>query len=78
METVTVRDLRNKGAEVLRRATRGETLTVTRDGEPVAVLGPLPRPAASASELVTRRRHLPRVDPARLRGDLDAILDPSL
>ena len=78
MDTVTVRDLRNKGAEVLRRVTGGETLTVTRDGEPVATLGPRRRTPASAAQLVHRRRHLPRVDSAGLRDDLDTILDPSL
>ncbi|MFH5878813.1 type II toxin-antitoxin system Phd/YefM family antitoxin [Arthrobacter sp. NA-172] len=32
MRTVTVRELRNQGGEVLERVARGEMLIVTRDG----------------------------------------------
>jgi hypothetical protein len=32
----------------------------------------------SAAQLIERRRHLPNVDPNRLRRDLDAVLDPEL
>jgi prevent-host-death family protein len=39
---VSVRDLRNHTAEVLRRAEAGERLRVTVDRRPVAELGPLP------------------------------------
>ncbi|MGB7163680.1 MAG: type II toxin-antitoxin system prevent-host-death family antitoxin, partial [Mycobacterium sp.] len=38
-----MRDLRNKGGEVLDRVERGECVIVTRDGRPVAELRPLPR-----------------------------------
>jgi len=46
MDTVTVRDLRNNGGDVLRRVERGERIVVTRDGEPAAELRPLPRSSA--------------------------------
>ena len=36
MESVTVRDLRNRGGEVLDRVERGERVIVTRDGRAVA------------------------------------------
>ena len=78
MASVTIRELRNQGAEVIGRVLAGESLTVTRDGAPVAELRPLGRPRLSAAALVERRRHLPPVDPAALRSDLDALLDPSL
>jgi len=78
MTTVTVRDLRNHGAEVLDRVTRGEALVVTRDGVPVAELRPVRRPALTAAELVARRRNLPRLDPDSLRRDIDSVLDQSL
>jgi len=78
MADVTVRDLRNKSAEVLGRVARGETLTITRDGEPVAEVGPLPRRAVPAEQLVARRRSLPRVDADLLRADVDALIDPNL
>lgn len=42
MAKVTIRELRNHGGDVLARVARGETLTVTRDGEPVAQVSPLP------------------------------------
>lgn len=78
METVTVRQLRNHGGEVLDRVARGEALIVTRDGAEVAELRPRARRSPSAADLIERRRHLPRVDPGRLRRDLDAVLDPGL
>lgn len=77
-ETVSVRDLRNNGGEVLRRVERGERVVVTRDGTPVAELGPLPRRSVSAEELIRRRRHLPAMDPDVFRADVDDVLDSSL
>ena len=78
METVTVRELRNHGGEVLDRVARGESLVVTRDGAEVAELRPRARRSPSAVDLVARRRHLPRVDPDGLRSDLDSVLDAGL
>lgn len=75
---VTIRDLRNRGGHILDRVSRGESLTVTRDGDPVAELRPLPRKPLSAQELVRRWKHLPSVDAAKLRADMDRIIDPSL
>jgi prevent-host-death family protein len=75
MREVTIRELRNKGREVLDRVRRGETLTVTRDGRPVAELRPLPRQAAGAVALLETWRNLPPVDPGRVRADIDAIMD---
>ncbi|MGH8897659.1 MAG: type II toxin-antitoxin system Phd/YefM family antitoxin [Egibacteraceae bacterium] len=75
---VTIRELRNHGGEVVERVVGGETLTVTRAGVPVAQLRPVPRPSLSASTLLANRRRLPHVDPAALRADIDAIIDPSL
>lgn len=77
-EVVSVRDLRNNGGEVLRRVDRGERIVITRDGEPVAELTPLPRRSVSPSELIRRRRHLPAVDVDTLRTDIDAVLDSTL
>lgn len=78
MSSVPIRDLRNHSAEVLARVARGESLTVTRDGEPVATVSPLPRRAVTAEQLIARRRHLPRIDADELRRDLDTLMDPSL
>lgn len=78
MSDVTIRDLRNRSADVLRRVTHGESLTVTRDGEPVASVVPLPRKPLSVEELISRRRSLPRVDAAELKADIDELIDPAL
>lgn len=75
---MTVRDLRNKGGEVLAQVERGESVIVTRDGRPVAELRPLPRRSVGAAELISRRRHLPYVDPVALRRDIDAAIDPAV
>lgn len=39
---VGVRELKAKLSEHLHRASRGDTITVTDRGRPIAVLGPLP------------------------------------
>lgn len=78
MDSVTVRELRNNGGEVLRRVERGERFVVTRDGAPVAELRPLSRPSVRPAELIRRRKHLPRVNPDELRRDIDNLIDPSL
>ena len=78
MESVSVRDLRNRGGEVLDRVERGERVVVTRDGRAVAELRPLPRPSVGPAQLIERRKRLPRVDPDALRRDIDATIDPSL
>lgn len=75
---MTVRELRNHGARVLRRVERGESLVVTRDGEPVVRVVPLRRRAARVEDLIARRKSLPEVDVDRLRSDIDELLDPGL
>jgi prevent-host-death family protein len=74
---VTIRELRNHGGEVVDRAARGELITITRDGRPVAELRSLHAPL-SAEALLERWRRLPAVDPVALRADLDELLDPGL
>ncbi|MGL4744351.1 MAG: type II toxin-antitoxin system Phd/YefM family antitoxin [Dermatophilaceae bacterium] len=78
MATVTIRDLRNHGGEVLDRVARGEVLVVTRDGAELAELRPLARRSPSPAELIARRRRLPAIDPDALRHDIDTVLDPAL
>jgi prevent-host-death family protein len=78
MRSVTVRELRNKGGEVLERVEHGERVIVTRDGHAIAELRPLPRRSVGPAQLVERRRRLPRVDPEVLRRDIDAVLNPTL
>jgi len=75
---VPIRELRNHGGEVIDRAERGEQVIITRDGRRVAELRPLGRPAAKARALVERWSALPRVDPEKLRYDLDQAVDARL
>jgi prevent-host-death family protein len=77
MTDVSIRDLRNEGGDVVDRALRGEEVTITRSGRPVAELRPV-RAALSAESLVERWRKLPEVDPVGVRADLDEILEPEL
>ena len=71
MGTVTIRELRNRGGEVVDRVAAGERITVTRDGRPVAELRPVRAGAVKAHELLGRWRRLPYVDPIGARERLD-------
>lgn len=77
MADVTIRELRNHGGDVVDRAARGEQITITRSGAPVAELRAL-RPPLSAEALIGRWQRLPVIDPADLRKDIDRVLDSSL
>jgi prevent-host-death family protein len=71
-DEVSVRELRNHTADVLRRVEAGEHLRVTVDRRPVAELTPL----AARSAWVPRERvlaALTQADPG-LRDDLDEAL----
>jgi len=75
---ITQRELRNDSAAVLRDVQAGQVVTVTRNGMPVAELRPLaPRRFVPRSALAAAGRRAPRVDYARLRTDLDAVVDPA-
>jgi prevent-host-death family protein len=78
MAEVTIRELRNHGGEVIDRVQRGERLTVTRSGKPVAELRPLPRQSVSRAELISIWRSLPTIDLDRFRADIDRVIDPTL
>jgi prevent-host-death family protein len=75
---VTIRDLRNHGGDVMDRVAAGESVVVTRSGEPVAELIPLRRRGLDAATLLARWRNLPPVDPVALRADVDSVLEPVL
>jgi prevent-host-death family protein len=78
MAEVTIRELRNRGGEVVDRVAAGERLVVTRSGRPIAELRPLRTPGLSAGALLERWRRLPPIDTAALREELDATLDSRL
>ncbi len=83
--TVTVSELRLTLAAVLDRVGHGERLTVTRDGEPVAVLLPTNEAYWCAALAARFRGHLPPFTPEALdawiadvmaRADLSELMEP--
>jgi len=76
---ITQRELRNESARVLRDVQSGETIVVTRNGEPVAELRPAARRRFVARALIAAGAHAaPRVDYRRFRSDLDSVVDQGL
>jgi prevent-host-death family protein len=78
MAEVTIRELRNRGGEVVDRVAAGERLIVTRSGKPVAELRPVRVTLTTAAALLARWRRLPPLDIAALRADLDSVINPTL
>lgn len=78
MAEVTIRELRNHGGEVVDRVARGERITITRAGKPVAELRPIARQPLAAEALLARWHQLPPVDYRALRAELDEVMDPAL
>jgi prevent-host-death family protein len=78
MNEVSVRDLRNYGGQILNRVEGGETMTITRDGSPVALLTPFPQPRLSAVALLEGWKNIPCIDADSLRRDIDQALDQTL
>lgn len=77
MTSVSIRELRNHGGDVVDRVAAGERIVITRSGKAVAELRPL-RPAVLAEVLIERWARLPVVDPVALRADIDSVLDSTL
>jgi prevent-host-death family protein len=78
MAYVNIRELRNHGGDVVERAARGEQITITHSGKPVAELHPVASVPLPAEVLLRRWRGLPAVDPVALRTDVDRVLDATL
>jgi prevent-host-death family protein len=78
VDEVSIRDLRNRGGDVVDQVQRGSSVLVTRDGRPVAELRPLQRVPLGVAALIERRASLPSLDPDSLRTDIDAVIDSAL
>ena len=76
-EDVSVRELRNHTAEVLRRVEAGERLRVTVDRRPVAELVPLPRERRMGTARSACWAALTQAD-AALREELAAALPDTI
>ena len=81
---VGVRELRQNLSVFLDRVKKGESLTVTEHGEPVAILRPLAESAGVLDRLVAEgrvtppsrsHRQLPRPVDMKLERPLSALLD---
>ena len=77
MTEVSIRDLRNHGGDVIDAVASGESVTVTRQGRPVARLIPIKERGTSLADLKAAWVGVPRVDYAKLRRDIDGVLDQS-
>jgi prevent-host-death family protein len=71
--TITQRELRNESAAVMDAVESGETITITRNGVPVAELSPVRprRRGVRTDELKRVFAGQPRVDYAAMRADID-------
>jgi prevent-host-death family protein len=63
MERIGIRELRDHLTSTIRRVRNGETLEITHDGEPVALLSPIPH---DRLERLERAGELSRAAPFRL------------
>ena len=70
---MSIRELRNQGGDIVDRAAKGERITITRDGKPVAELSPL-REEMTTEALLERWRHLPSIDYEQFRADVDEVM----
>ncbi|MFN8124641.1 MAG: type II toxin-antitoxin system prevent-host-death family antitoxin [Thermoleophilia bacterium] len=67
MEEITHRQMRNDSAEVLRRVAAGESLLVTNNGRPAAVIAP-PQGDALAQLAAQGQVREARISPETLRA----------
>ena len=78
-KTINQRELRNASAKVLRDVQAGQTIVVTRNGEPVAELRPIqPRRFISRTALAGAAARMARIDAHRFRADIDAVVNQSI
>ena len=78
-KTINQRELRHASAKVLREVQAGQTFVITRNGEPVAELRPIqPRRFAPRAVIAEAAAHAARIDAARFRADIDAVVDQSI
>lgn len=74
---MTQRELRNDSGEIMRELDRGESFLVTRNGTPVGELVPVRRRRFVPVEvaLAAFAAGAPEIDAARVRADVDRVLD---
>lgn len=70
---MNTRELRNNGGEIVDRAARGEQITITRGGKPVAQLSPL-HPEPTADVVLERFRGQTPIDYETFRAEVDEVV----
>ncbi|MFO7961321.1 MAG: hypothetical protein R6U94_10285 [Nitriliruptoraceae bacterium] len=75
--TISQRELRNDSGAIMRALDRGEVFVVTRNGIPVGELRPARRRFVGRDLLLEAFASAPRIDAARFRDELDAVIDQS-
>lgn len=79
IKTINQRELRNASAQVLREVQAGQSIVVTRNGEPVAELRPLqPRRFVPRAALAEAAARAAPIDARRFRADIDSVVDQSV
>ena len=77
MRSITQRELCNESAAILRDVQAGQSITVTRNGTPVAELRPVsPCRFVSRAAVAEAAQTMPPIDAARFRADMDVVVDP--
>ena len=77
--TISQRELRNSSAAVLREVRAGYTITVTRNGDPIAELRPIdPRRFVSRATIAEAASLAPSIDFVQFRNDVDDVVDQSV
>lgn len=80
-KTIPQRQLRNDNAKIIVAVASGETFIVTRNGVPVAELGPIRdvrRTFVQKSDLLSVVFQGPPIDFEQFRADQDRVIDPGL
>jgi len=80
-KTIPQRELRNDNAHVIDAVVSGETFVVTRNGVPVAEIGPIRSPRRSfvpKSDVLAIASNGPHIDFKQFQNDLDRVIDQSL
>jgi antitoxin (DNA-binding transcriptional repressor) of toxin-antitoxin stability system len=74
--SISARDLRERGAEIVDRLGRGESFILMRDGLPVGELTPFRRRRFVHADVAAAVfSDAGRVDARRFRADIDRIVD---
>lgn len=75
-EQISLRELRDDGARIMRAVGAGTTFVVTSNGQPVAELRPLRRHTfVEKAAVLGMFRDAPAIDWTRMREDLDQTAD---